>query len=170
MPELSTIKRRPLHSAVQENLNLIQRRLPRSRQRARLTGFAWEYRALVSLLAPSLLVISSGIFAVTGNARWTAFFPPEPARLPTAPVSRVALLPRPALAPTASEPLTTPTEATLAAFPLTVRKVVLNPGHGGNDLGTVAARGPTEKDLTLDIASRLRQLLEETTVTVFARS
>lgn len=166
MPELSTIKRRLLHSAVQENLDLIQRRLPRSRQRARLTDFTWEHRALVLLLALSLLVISSGIFAVTGNARWTAFFPPEPARHPAAPVSHVALLPRPALAPTAIEPLTTPTQATLAAFPLTVRKVVLDPGHGGNDLGTVAARGLTEKDLTLDIASRLRQLLEEATVTV----
>lgn len=37
--------------------------------------------------------------------------------------------------------------------------VVVDPGHGGNDSGTRAANGLLEKDLTLDIARRLREQL-----------
>ncbi|HYH01267.1 MAG TPA: N-acetylmuramoyl-L-alanine amidase [Terriglobales bacterium] len=39
--------------------------------------------------------------------------------------------------------------------------VVLDPGHGGWDLGTVGANGLQEKDLALDVAQRLGKLLEE---------
>jgi N-acetylmuramoyl-L-alanine amidase len=47
-----------------------------------------------------------------------------------------------------------------AAFPLAVRRVVLDAGHGGKDIGT--ASGPLqEKDVTLDIGHRLRTLLEQ---------
>lgn len=45
-------------------------------------------------------------------------------------------------------------------FPLALRRVVLDPGHGGDDLGTVSA-GLSEKDLTLDIAMRLKKRLED---------
>ena len=37
--------------------------------------------------------------------------------------------------------------------------VVIDPGHGGSDAGTRAANGLLEKDLTLDIARRLRARL-----------
>ncbi len=43
-------------------------------------------------------------------------------------------------------------------FPLPVRRIVLDPGHGGSASGS-AADGLAEKDLTLDIARRLRTLL-----------
>ncbi|MEE9562974.1 MAG: N-acetylmuramoyl-L-alanine amidase, partial [Thermoanaerobaculia bacterium] len=46
-------------------------------------------------------------------------------------------------------------------MPLTLRRVVLDPGHGGSNLGTVAPGGLPEKVITLDIAERLRQLLED---------
>jgi N-acetylmuramoyl-L-alanine amidase len=38
--------------------------------------------------------------------------------------------------------------------------VVLDPGHGGNDSGTTSG-GVLEKDLTLDLAQRVRRLLHE---------
>ncbi len=38
--------------------------------------------------------------------------------------------------------------------------VVLDPGHGGEDVGVRTADGLQEKDLTLDVARRLRQRLE----------
>jgi N-acetylmuramoyl-L-alanine amidase len=38
--------------------------------------------------------------------------------------------------------------------------VVIDPGHGGDDRGTKGGRGLEEKALTLDIARRLRALLE----------
>ncbi|HEY9420585.1 MAG TPA: N-acetylmuramoyl-L-alanine amidase, partial [Thermoanaerobaculia bacterium] len=48
-----------------------------------------------------------------------------------------------------------------SVFPLAVRKIVIDPGHGGESLGTRAPLGLVEKDLTLDIAERLRRLLEK---------
>jgi N-acetylmuramoyl-L-alanine amidase len=46
-------------------------------------------------------------------------------------------------------------------LPLSVRKVVLDPGHGGEQHGAVSDSGVSEKDITLDLAFRLRRLLEE---------
>src|SRR5262249_6980096 len=45
------------------------------------------------------------------------------------------------------------------AFALAAKKIVIDPGHGGEDPGAVAARGVTEKDIALDIGLRLRALL-----------
>jgi N-acetylmuramoyl-L-alanine amidase len=46
-----------------------------------------------------------------------------------------------------------------AVFPVGVRRIVLDPGHGGKDVGSVTGDGQYEKDITLDIALRLRDLL-----------
>jgi N-acetylmuramoyl-L-alanine amidase len=43
---------------------------------------------------------------------------------------------------------------------LKIRRVVLDPGHGGHDEGTVGPGGLTEKDLVLDVALRLGKLIE----------
>jgi N-acetylmuramoyl-L-alanine amidase len=48
-----------------------------------------------------------------------------------------------------------------AVFPLDVKKIVLDPGHGGDHFGAVAPVGIAEKEVTLDVALRLRRLLEE---------
>lgn len=39
--------------------------------------------------------------------------------------------------------------------------IVIDPGHGGKDLGTVSSSGLQEKDLTLDVALRLGALLKQ---------
>ncbi|NMB74039.1 MAG: AMIN domain-containing protein [Myxococcales bacterium] len=44
---------------------------------------------------------------------------------------------------------------------LKVKKVVLDPGHGGSDPGAVGVGGILEKDLTLDLARRLKKKLEK---------
>jgi N-acetylmuramoyl-L-alanine amidase len=46
---------------------------------------------------------------------------------------------------------------------LGVRTIVLDPGHGGPDPGCVDPEGPKEKDLALDIALRLKDLLKSNT-------
>lgn len=46
-------------------------------------------------------------------------------------------------------------------FGLQINTIVIDPGHGGKDPGAVGARGTQEKDLTLDIARRLRKHLME---------
>jgi N-acetylmuramoyl-L-alanine amidase len=44
---------------------------------------------------------------------------------------------------------------------LKVGRIVLDPGHGGHDTGTVGPDGLREKDLVLDVAKRLGALIEE---------
>ncbi len=45
-------------------------------------------------------------------------------------------------------------------FGLTVHTIVIDPGHGGRDPGAIGYQGLKEKDVTLDIARRLRDKLE----------
>ncbi|MDA8017928.1 MAG: N-acetylmuramoyl-L-alanine amidase [Thermoanaerobaculia bacterium] len=52
-----------------------------------------------------------------------------------------------------------PTRIDPDVFPLEVRKIVLDPGHGGEDSGTHADE-MSEKELTLDIALRLEEQLK----------
>ena len=46
------------------------------------------------------------------------------------------------------------------ALGLKIRRVVLDPGHGGHDEGTSGPTGLLEKDLVLDVALRLGKLIE----------
>jgi len=43
---------------------------------------------------------------------------------------------------------------------LKIGKIVIDPGHGGHDAGTIGPNGLTEKDLVLDVSLRLGKLLE----------
>jgi N-acetylmuramoyl-L-alanine amidase len=53
-------------------------------------------------------------------------------------------------------------EVTLAEqLGLKVRRVVIDPGHGGHDTGTVGAEGTQEKDVALAISRKLRAILTE---------
>jgi N-acetylmuramoyl-L-alanine amidase len=54
-----------------------------------------------------------------------------------------------------------PAPIDLAVLPLEVRKIVVDPGHGGKDIGTSTPGGLAEKEVTLDIGLRLRRLLEQ---------
>jgi N-acetylmuramoyl-L-alanine amidase len=45
-------------------------------------------------------------------------------------------------------------------FGLGVKTIMIDPGHGGNDPGTTGKLGTKEKDMTLDIARRLKDLLQ----------
>jgi N-acetylmuramoyl-L-alanine amidase len=44
---------------------------------------------------------------------------------------------------------------------LKIGRIVLDPGHGGHDTGTVGPEGLREKDLVLDVAKRLGALIED---------
>jgi N-acetylmuramoyl-L-alanine amidase len=54
-----------------------------------------------------------------------------------------------------------PVPIDLTAFPLSIKKIVLDPGHGGKDGGAETPQGLLEKEITLDIGHRLRLLLEQ---------
>lgn len=51
-------------------------------------------------------------------------------------------------------------------FDLQVRTIVLDPGHGGQDPGAIGLGGAAEKQLTLDVALRLKRRLESRGYTV----
>ncbi len=44
---------------------------------------------------------------------------------------------------------------------LKIGRVALDPGHGGHDAGTIGPKGLKEKDLVLDVALRVKRLVEE---------
>jgi N-acetylmuramoyl-L-alanine amidase len=44
-------------------------------------------------------------------------------------------------------------------FGLEVKTIIIDPGHGGEDSGAIGKKGTMEKDITLDIAKRLRDRL-----------
>jgi N-acetylmuramoyl-L-alanine amidase len=46
-------------------------------------------------------------------------------------------------------------------FPLSVRKIVIDAGHGGSQHGAISDSGVSEKEITLDIALRLSRLVEQ---------
>ncbi|HEY1907493.1 MAG TPA: N-acetylmuramoyl-L-alanine amidase [Myxococcaceae bacterium] len=55
-----------------------------------------------------------------------------------------------------------PSDVTLAEqLGLKVRRVIIDPGHGGHDTGTIGADGTKEKDVALAIARKLRTVLTE---------
>lgn len=49
----------------------------------------------------------------------------------------------------------------IRALGLKIGRIVLDPGHGGTDYGTTGPTGLMEKELVLDIAMRLGELLEK---------
>jgi N-acetylmuramoyl-L-alanine amidase len=48
----------------------------------------------------------------------------------------------------------------IRALGLKIGKIVIDPGHGGHDTGTIGPNGLYEKDLVLDVSKRLGKLLE----------
>jgi N-acetylmuramoyl-L-alanine amidase len=102
----------------------------------------------------------------------TAPPPSTSARAPAAaPARPAAVAAPPAPAPPAAKPAETkviiPAKATndgtrslIRSLGLKLSRVVIDAGHGGHDTGSIGPSGYTEKELVLDVASRLKQLIE----------
>ncbi len=91
--------------------------------------------------------------------------PPPPEAEVLAPPSREPA-PRPPAAPSPSE--REPAAGAVASAPPEVEReeatpltVVLDPGHGGHDTGAIGPSGLMEKDVVLDLALRVRRLLQQ---------
>lgn len=142
------LKRRLLSEAVEDNVRAIKNQ-PRGRL-ARGRPVPW---AILS----AVLALGVAAAALTISLRQA---PPVPvvAAPVAAPVDVAALpslaegLPEPAGAAIVSAP---PARVPGGVFPVAVRRVALDPGHGGGDQGTKTPSGLLEKELTLDIARRV---------------
>ena len=137
MQRLQRVKRRILREVVQENLATVRGLPPRVLRRSRRVPRTL-LKTLLLVVVPTGVFLALNVLVPRGGAT-----PPALRAMPAA-----AALSFPAPAP--MDP---------AAFPLGVRKIVLDPGHGGRDDGAMTEAGLREKDLTLDVARRLRRLL-----------
>ncbi len=133
---IDRVKRRLLREAVTDNLDTIRGLPPRSVRPLRRKGRLWVRQA------PLLLLTLLGSTYLIGSRSHEV-----PRATPKSQPGNLATL-------DSIEPVNA------AAFPLTVKRVVLDAGHGGKDAGASSASRLTEKDVTLDIERRLRGLLE----------
>ncbi len=140
---IDRVRRRLLHEAVADNVDTMRGLLPRPLRKQQRTMGLWLRRSPVLLALFSLA--GSTYFVANGSA-------PIPLG-----VTRAAIVPP---AQTTPEDPRSLQRVAAAAFPLAVRRVVLDAGHGGTDPGA-SALGLNEKDITLDIGRRLRRMLTD---------
>ncbi len=69
--------------------------------------------------------------------------------------------PAPAAPAKAPRPTVSGSQTLTRALGLKIGRIVIDPGHGGHDTGTIGPTGLREKDLVLDVGKRLKALLEE---------
>ncbi|HSP16328.1 MAG TPA: N-acetylmuramoyl-L-alanine amidase [Thermoanaerobaculia bacterium] len=145
------MRRRLLEDAVADNFDTIRGLPPRALRRSNQMFHRWLRWSPVLLIA---FTLTASTYFIEPKAL------PSPGLRPPSPANgkehgeagvRVEL-------PTPDQP-EPPQRVAAAAFPLAVRRVVLDFGHGGMDPGA-SFLGLAEKDVTLDIGRRLRTLLQ----------
>ncbi|HEY8848816.1 MAG TPA: N-acetylmuramoyl-L-alanine amidase [Thermoanaerobaculia bacterium] len=144
--KIDRVKRQLLRQAVDDNLDTMRGLPPRALRRARRLGRLWLRRA-------PLLLIPVTLAGSTYLARDETPVLSVAQAIPPARAGRIAGATQNAAMIDSIEPVSA------AAFPLSVRRVILDAGHGGSDPGTTAS-DLAEKAITLDIQARLRVLLE----------
>lgn len=142
------LKARALTDAVNSNLDAIHGRLPETLRPVRHPLHLWSRRTTrLGAFWVAMVMASAGV------ARW-------PASARAVPASGVAAELGSARAAPNSEPDPSFLSGQVrpGVLDLSVRRVIVDAGHGGDNLGTSSADGVNEKDVTLDIAERVRQL------------
>lgn len=140
-------KRQMIHDAIETNVENRAAKIRRRRLRWHILRWAWP--SAISLSA--VLVISSFVTARGKAAPSSAAI----AKIATAKQIGDVATAEPLV------PVTAPSDANLAVLPFAIRRIVIDAGHGGEQSGAVSNTGLAEKDVTLDIALRLRQLLKD---------
>jgi N-acetylmuramoyl-L-alanine amidase len=148
MAEISRLKSEILREAVRENVDLIEGRRP---QRPRVKGRRRWLGVAAAVVLPVALFLSINAISLGREKSDVVVVGRAPSR---AEAPAAVSMP----APHGMEP---------SLFRLAVTSIVIDPGHGGADPGARTASGLTEKEITLDVARRLKSLLEEAHFTAF---
>ncbi len=109
---------------------------------------------LASSLPPSLIAVAPPLYPPF----LSPIRPAAPALARTPPPPPARRLPAGARE---ARPASEATATMTRTLGLKIRRIVLDPGHGGHDQGTAGPSGLTEKELVLDIALRLGQMLTD---------
>lgn len=150
------LRHKLLAGVIDDNLETLHDEPRGSRRRLRERALRHR-RTLAAIAASTALVVATGAALMVSGARSTAHD-----RAPRVSVDSPAsadILDRPA--ETVTDRLLRqgrrglPTALLAEAVPLEVRRIAIDPGHGGIDGGASVAQGMLEKDLTRDVAIRL---------------
>jgi N-acetylmuramoyl-L-alanine amidase len=149
MGDLEAIKLRLVREAIRHNIVGSARSRTRPKVRPR---FVLPLGVASAFLVASLLYLSMPSAMVPPVSVTSAHPPALGAARATGPVAN----------PVAESGLFRPLPRRLSrtVLPLSVRRIVLDPGHGGEQPGAYSHSGVAEKEITLDIALRLRRLLQ----------
>jgi N-acetylmuramoyl-L-alanine amidase len=79
---------------------------------------------------------------------------------PSAPAAKSPVAAQP-VAVTPAKPTNRGDRSLIRSLGLKLSKVVIDAGHGGHDTGSIGPSGYTEKELVLDVARRLKDLIEK---------
>lgn len=143
---MDRVKRRLLKQAFAENFDTIRGLPPRSVRPSNRAFRIWLKRTPLFVLF--LLLAGSTYLASNPTAAHDTI---TPAKIVITrgrrPVSQASVIDS--------------TGMSVTALPLSVHRVVIDAGHGGNDPGTTSPALLSEKDVTLDVARRLTELLEK---------
>jgi N-acetylmuramoyl-L-alanine amidase len=146
MASIENTKAQLLRGVIQDNIDVLQgvrtRPLIRPR-RGRLQ--LWLWGALV-MTAIALLTVPAHLVS-RGS---------PPSAAPVKPPTTILDIDS---TPESEVPLSHPRPINREAIPLVIKRIVIDPGHGGEP-GATSESGMTEKEITLDVALRLRRLLE----------
>ena len=176
MATVSRLKRRLVRDVVRHNVDLAEGRGPakklrRLHQRRQLGWWVATLSAVAVILAVGWLVMQNfgsadprtaeGAVGPAGNllAAPLGSVPLGSVPLGSVPV-RVAQEQR-MIEPEVVELTAVAERMARQVLPLAVRRVIVDPGHGGEATGTRAALGVVEKEVVLDLAMRLRTLLQK---------
>jgi len=137
------LKRRLLTGAVEDNVRAIENRPPGRLYRRPPVRWSIAVAGLVAFLA--------ALLALAPRLGWVDEGEVAPGTVvATVRADDLAALPDPDLAPA---------RIPAQVFPVGVQRIVIDPGHGGGDLGTRTPNGLAEKEITLDLAHRLGERL-----------
>ncbi len=145
MATVDETKSRLLRGVVQDNIDVLHGVKLQQRRRRRYFVTPWWLAGLLLLGSGYLLRPAS--LVSTGRAPGTI------ANQATA-AANIEQTPESAV------PLANPRAIDHGTIPLAIKRVVIDPGHGGEP-GATSASGVTEKEITLDVALRLRRLLAD---------
>ena len=138
-------KSRILRGAVQDNIDVLHGVKLQRRHRYKFVIKPWWLTGLLVLGSAYLLRPAS--LVLTGRA---------PAAIANQSMAVVNI----EQTPESAAPLANPRPIDRGTIPLAIKRIVIDPGHGGEP-GATSASGVTEKEITLDVALRLRRLLAD---------